>query len=156
VHCIRDEENELMSEIVGDWMSADVVVASPDEQLGEAIRKLRLNRIRHLCVVDTCGELVGILSDRDVSRALPSALSEGAEAEYSRMFERITVEQLMTRSPITVEAKDTLTVAADQMVEARISALPVMDGVSLVGILTETDCMRALARGGEEADRRVA
>jgi CBS domain-containing protein len=135
-----------MMSTVADWMTTDVVVVTPDEHLSDALRKLHRNRIRHLCVVGAGGELAGMLSDRDILRALPSTFAANASESYERLLEAIHVGQVMTRALLLAAPETLLNAAAERMLVARVSALPVLEGGALVGILTETDCLRALCR----------
>jgi acetoin utilization protein AcuB len=112
--------------------------------IAEALRMVRQHRMRHLPVVDD-GELVGIVSDRDLRLAMPSPL--GAETpEFVALVESTPVEAIMARDVITVGPTDTLEDAAVRMRRSRVGALPVTDaGGKLVGILTETDILHAFA-----------
>jgi|CXWL01.1.fsa_nt_gi acetoin utilization protein AcuB len=134
-----------MGKKVGDHMSTDVIVTHTGLQLSDAVRMMKLNQIRHLCVMSAGGQLVGIVSDRDVSRALPSALVHGADAEYTRVLENTRVGHIMTRVPVVASPQLPLARAALLMRERHIDALPVVEGGELVGILTSTDCLSVLA-----------
>jgi acetoin utilization protein AcuB len=134
-----------MKDVVADCMSTDVIVADFGVPLAEAVRLMNLNKIRHLCVVSAAGQVVGILSDRDISRALPSALSEASRSEFTRVLEMTHVGQVMTRDPMVVSPTMPLNLAALLLRDYRINALPVVDNDQLVGILTTSDCLSALA-----------
>lgn len=134
-----------MRDVVADRMTSDVVVAHPALALDEAVRLMKLNKIRHLCIVSAGGHLVGVLSDRDISRALPSALSENSGSEFTRIMEMTRVGHIMTRAPVVVSSTTPIGRAAVLMRDHRIDALPVVDRGQLVGILTTTDCLGALA-----------
>ncbi|MFZ5477477.1 MAG: CBS domain-containing protein [Myxococcota bacterium] len=67
----------------------------------------------------------------------------------------MTVSEIMTPDPLTVGREDTLLNALDLMVQNGIHELPVMDGSSLVGIITERDLRSALGKGVRTVDERV-
>jgi acetoin utilization protein AcuB len=126
--------------LVQDVMHADVVTVAPRSTLAEAFELARRRGIRHLPVVDG-GVLVGIVSDRDLNRALPPGTAAPAPE-----LAALAVERLLTRPVITTGPTVSVEEAARVMVSEKISALPVTDGGRLVGIVTETDVVALLVR----------
>lgn len=128
--------------LVKNRMTRDPVAVPSTASLAEALRLVGRHRLRHLPVVDG-GELVGILSDRDLRLAMPSPL--GAERpEFVAQVEATPVEAIMARDVITAGPTETLEDAAVRMCRHRVGALPVLDEAGrLVGILTESDILRA-------------
>jgi acetoin utilization protein AcuB len=123
-------------------MTRDPVAVSPDDTLAHALQLTRERRIRHLPVVRD-GELVGIVSDRDVRLAMPSPLGT-ADPERAAFLHNTTVAQVMVREVVTAGPLETVEDAARLLVRHRIGALPVVDGFGrLVGILSETDILHA-------------
>jgi acetoin utilization protein AcuB len=123
-------------------MTLDPVSIAPDAPLGEALRLTREHRIRHLPVVSG-GDLVGIVSDRDLRLALPSSV-EDADAAGTARVEESPVSGVMTANVITVGPGDTLEDAAVRMRRHRVGALPVVDAAgALLGIVTESDVIAA-------------
>jgi acetoin utilization protein AcuB len=107
-------------------------------------------RFRHLLVVE--GErLVGIVTDRDIRLNLPSPATSLSVWELNYLLARLTVRDVMSRSVITIGADRHAAEAARIMVDHKIGALPVLDGERLVGIVTETDFLRAFALSYAEA-----
>jgi acetoin utilization protein AcuB len=142
--------------LVKNRMTRDPVAVSPDHTLAAALRLAREHRVRHLPVV-AGGELVGIVSDRDVRLATPSPYAEG-EPDRAEFLERTPVAQVMTREVISIGAADTVEDAARALVRHRIGALPVVDaGNRLLGILTETDILHAFVQmlGASGASTRL-
>lgn len=145
--------------LVKNRMTADPVAVGPSDSLADALRLTREHRIRHLPVVEG-GELVGILSDRDIRLAMPSPLAV-ADAERAAFLERTTISQVMTREVITAGPYDTVEDAAGQLCRHRIGALPVVDAFGkLLGLVTETDVLEAfasvLAAGGPSSRLEVS
>jgi acetoin utilization protein AcuB len=133
--------------LVGDIMQAPVITVRPDSPMAEAGRLLAQRGIRHLPVVDGAGALVGILSDRDFKRAVADP----------RGLETLRVDALMTREVITTVGRVPVEEAARLMVMEKISALPVVEGGRLVGIVTETDILDLFVRalGASEPSSRL-
>lgn len=130
--------------LVRSRMTPDVLTVTPTSPLGEALRITRDHSIRHLPVIDENG-LVGVVSDRDLRLAAPPVWATGSDYEELRQaFESKCVRDVMTVHAIVSTTEDTpIEDAARLLYEHRIGCLPVMRGNQLVGILTETDVMRA-------------
>lgn len=143
--------------LVRDCMQREVVTLSPDDSLATAVLETSRNRLRHLPVVLANGDLAGIVSDRDIRLAMPSPLAT-SEADSADFLERTAVAGIMTRDVITVEPEAPIEDAAKLIYRHRISALPVLDEkMRLLGILTETDIMRAFLQilGVSEPSTRI-
>ena len=126
---------------VEDRMTRKVFTLAEDQSLREAIAVMQRNRIRHAPVVS--GEkVVGILTDRDVKRASPSALSGIDQAQYDRVLNETRVGQAMTRNPFTVTPSTSIRDAVKVLIDRKYSALPVVEDDRLVGIITGTDMLR--------------
>jgi acetoin utilization protein AcuB len=65
-----------------------------------------------------------------------------------RSFRSIVVKEVMTEDVVTTTPETPLTAAAQIMVDRKIGCLPVVEGNALVGILSESDIVSAVARGG--------
>jgi acetoin utilization protein AcuB len=127
--------------LVEDVMSRSVVTLAPEATLRETVDLLQSNRIRHVPVLDG-SIVVGIVTDRDVKRALPSVLSGVDRDEYDRVLETTKVAQFMTREPRTVTPKTNLKAAVEIFLELKVGGLPVVEDGHLVGILTNIDILR--------------
>jgi len=128
---------------VAQWMKKDPITISPETGVWEAARLLRQYRIRHLPVVKR-GKLVGIVTDRDVKRVLPSPATSLSVYEVSYLLDRLEVKEVMTKEVITVGPLVPIEEAAKIMHDRKIGCLPVLEGEALVGIITETDLLAAL------------
>lgn len=128
--------------LVRDVMTADAIAVPPETSIVEARRLMDESRIRHL-LVTRAGELVGIVTDRDVRLAMPSNATSLSAWELSYLLDKLPVGEVMTRTVITVGPERTAVEAARLMLDHKIGALPVIDEGRRVGILTETDVLRA-------------
>jgi CBS domain-containing protein len=132
-------------------MTGALITAEPETAVLDARSLMQKERIRHLLVTDKRGELLGIVTDRDIRLNLPSQATSLSVWEINHLLTRLTLDKIMTRSVITVgpdrEARD----AAQLMLEHSIGALPVVDAGRLIGIVTETDLLRAYVRSADAA-----
>jgi acetoin utilization protein AcuB len=145
--------------LVGELMTTAVnlITVPPPTPILEARRLMQEKRIRHLLVTEA-GRLLGIVTDRDIRLNLPSRATSLSVWEINHLLLKLTVDEVMTRGVITIgpdrEARD----AAQLMLDHSIGALPVTDGGRLVGIITETDVLRAFVwmSGGRAATPPVS
>ena len=143
------ETDHLLTHKVGDLMRVNVLSVTPDAPLADVIHLFRTRRIRHAPVV-LRSKLVGIVSDRDVRRALGWASVRDMQAEREgRMLDTVspqTAGDVMQQHVRTAELSTVLRDALRLMLEERIHSLPVVEAQCLKGIVTETDFLRAFAR----------
>ncbi len=136
-----------MQRRVRDVMTTEVKTLQRNDELSVADDLMRMARIRHLPVLDDDGEVVGIVSQRDLFRgALARALGYGERAQ-DRILGMLVVKEVMTNNPLTIAPDASVSEAARQMLERKIGCLPVVEGGRLVGILTESDLVRLTAEG---------
>lgn len=144
---------------VADLMSTKLYVVAPDDSVEGAVRMLQQRGVRHLLVLDG-HDLVGILSDRDIKRALDPEKNRRKKlmnlGGLYFLLEPILVREIMTKDPTFVSPATTAQEAATIMVERRFGALPVVKAGRLVGIVTESDLLRFFAGQGEIARVRPA
>ena len=133
---------------VKDWMSSKLITVTPETGVSAAWDLMRARRVRHLLVVRTFG-LLGILSDRDIRLALPSPATTLSAWEINFLLSKLRVETIMTRTPVTIPSDRSVSEAAAIMIERRIGALPVVDGETVRGIITQTDVLRAFTSAPE-------
>jgi len=129
---------------VGRVMHTDLVTATPDTPIAKARDLLAEKRIDHLLVVDGKKGLKGIVSDRDIKQSWASPATSLSTHELNYLLSRVTVGMIMVKKIITVSPATTIERAAYIMQENRISALPVLEGETLSGIITTTDVMGVL------------
>src|SRR3970040_679659 len=122
------------------WMSGEPLTVTPEASVEHVIRLMRARAIRHLLVMD--GErLAGIVSTRAVRRLLLAG-------EHA-MPPSAPVRQVMTESPVTVSPETPLVVAARELLDRKIGALPVVVGDRPIRILTKSDALEALLAWAE-------
>lgn len=131
---------------VGRVMNTYLVTVPPDTTVLKAKDIIQNKQINHLLVVDKKGELLGIVSDRDVKQAWASPATTLSVHELNYLLSKLTVETIMAKKIITISSGTTIETAALIMQENRISALPVMEAKKLVGIITTTDVLEVLLR----------
>ncbi|QXE89069.1 CBS and ACT domain-containing protein [Geomonas subterranea] len=130
--------------LVRDRMTQNPITIIPDISVTEALRLMSEKKIRRLPVVDRSGQLVGIVSDRDLLQASPSPATSLAIWEIHDLLAKLTVEKCMAKDVITVSEDTPLEEAARIMVDRRIGGLPVVNAGKLVGIITESDLFNIL------------
>ena len=136
---------------VKDLMTRTPITTAPPTAVLDARQTMLRERIRHLLVVEN-GQLLGIVTDRDIRLNLPSPATSLSVWEINHLLARLTVSQVMSKYVITVDPDRDARDAARIMLDEKIGALPVVEGDRLVGILTETDLLRAFVRGAVEAE----
>jgi acetoin utilization protein AcuB len=130
---------------VRDIMSQEVVTLKAGDHLDLASDIMKLGRIRHMPVLSG-DHLVGMVTQRDLFRgAVSSVLSFRPSAEREWLA-KIRVEEVMTTPVFSAQSDWTVRQALDLMLDKRIGCLPVVEGERLIGLLSETDCLRLLVR----------
>lgn len=134
-------------------MKTELVTLAPEVTLREAVRLELQRKIRHIPIVDASGALLGIVTDRDIKRALPSPLTgQLAREDYDAVLDGTPLAKVMTRDPQSVSPDTTLAEAVKLMFEKKIGGLPVVESGRLVGIFTQTDalalCLDLLEKNG--------
>jgi len=127
---------------VGVMMQKQVITATPDMALADVQRLMRDNHIRHVPVVSG-KRLVGIITDRDVREASPSPATTLTRGEIAYQMTTIPIKQCMTKDVVWIEPDVDLIQATRLLLQRKCGCLPVVDNGTLVGIITEMDCLRA-------------
>jgi acetoin utilization protein AcuB len=143
--------------LVKDRMTLDPITITPDTSYPEAYGFLRKKVIRHLPVVDTNQQCVGVVSLTDLLHASPASDRTLSIFEVNYLVANLHVREIMSSPPITVDEDTPLEEAARVMVEKKIGCLPVLRDGDLVGMITETDFFATFVEilGGEEASLRI-
>lgn len=126
-------------------MTPNPMVIKKDSLIQEALGLMRKKSIYHLPVVDDTGQVIGLITDRDIK--LASAFERS---------DHMQVSDLMIKKPYTVETVVSLRNVALYMAEHRYGcALVVRDG-QLAGIFTAEDAMRTLGEMLQESEQEKA
>lgn len=128
--------------LVRSRMTAEVQAVTPQHTIADALALTREHRIRHLPVVED-GGLVGIVTERDLRLAAPPVWAVGGEEVRAALSSK-KVGDVMGPHVITATPETPIEEAAKLLYENRIGCVPVMKDGTLVGILTESDLLRAL------------
>lgn len=128
---------------VRDSMTPAPITIKLDETLQGAMELMARKRIRHLPVVGGEGQLIGLVTDRDLRRAAPSPLFGGDQLKVEGQLDSTSIERIMIREPATIGSGARLQEAMKVMVEKKYGALPVIDRGRLVGIITPIDVMKS-------------
>ncbi|UCG12187.1 MAG: CBS domain-containing protein [Deltaproteobacteria bacterium] len=132
---------------VGRKMTTELITVTPDTPLFRARDLLREHDFKQLPVVDEQGKLVGILTDRDIKQAWASPATTLSIYELTYVLQKLTVEKVMVKDPITITPGATVERAARTLHDRKIGSLPVVEGEKLVGIITATDLKELLLDG---------
>jgi len=127
---------------VKDLMTKRPITVGPDLPVLDARYLMMSERIRHLIVMDGAA-LVGIVTDRDIRLSLPAHAPSLSVWEMAYLLARLTVGQVMSRTVIQVDPAREAREAARLLLDHKIGALPVVDDGYVIGILTESDFVRA-------------
>ena len=145
---------ELRARRVAEIMQAEVATLARGDRVDLADDIMRLGRVRHMPVVEGA-RLVGIVSARDILAASLTRALEFDPAHRRAFLRSVEVSEVMSAQVVSIEPDTTLGDAADLMLTRKIGCLPVArpDG-TLLGIVTETDLLRAAYLEGDPARPR--
>ena len=127
-------------------MATDVVALDRNASLGSAKDIMDRRRLRHFPVVEN-GNVVGVVSQRDVFRASLASMLGHNERTEKAFLDNLSIKGIMSDPPITVTADTRISEAARLMVEKKVGCLPVVDGNRLIGLVTDTDFLKVLGGG---------
>jgi acetoin utilization protein AcuB len=128
---------------VGAWMTSTVITIKPDASLRDAGKLMKGCHVRHLPVVQG-GNLVGLVTDRDLNAAYPSPATSLSVAEIQAAWGQIPIAAVMRRQVIAVAPRTPLAEAARLMRDHKLEALLVLKGGEVVGIVTVSALLEAL------------
>ena len=135
---------------VRELMTAKPITVDPETPMLEARQRMVAERIRHLVVVENA-RVVGIVTDRDIRLNLPSPATSLSVWEINFLLAKLTVGGVMSSAVIVIDPDRSIAEAARIMIDHKIGALPVVEEGRLVGIITESDFVRAMAGAGHAA-----
>ncbi len=130
---------------VSELMQTKVQTVHPDDAVNDAVVTLTDAHVSALPVVDETGHMIGVISSTDI---LTSEAEARDAVEREALFEQMMVRDIMTPRPLTVSSDADVREAAQQMLYAEVHRLFVISGNQLVGVISTTDIVRAVAVGG--------
>lgn len=127
---------------VAEIMQSNLMTVRGTDTIGEAIALLAESHVSGVPVVAERGRLVGVLSNSDILEALAD---KSDPEERERLFEETTVQEIMTARPQTITSDASVKDAAQRMLYLEVHRLFVEDNGRLVGVVSTTDLVRAMA-----------
>jgi len=134
--------------VLSDIMTVRIVTVEMDDRLEVVKEIFDTKNFHHLLVVDEHQKLSGIVSDRDLLRALSPYVGSAAETSRDLATLNKRVHQIMTRHPITLHPESTIAEAVNLLLANSISCIPIVDDkLRPVGIVSWRDLLKSLAGG---------
>ena len=126
-------------------MTARLVTVEIDDPLEVVKQIFDSVKFHHLLVVDSATKLCGVISDRDLLRALSPYIGTASENARDTATLKKRVHQIMTRQPVTLPPEATVADAVKVFLEHRVSCIPVVGpGFKAVGIVSWRDVLKSL------------
>ena len=153
--------------LVDDVMTREVTFLNPDQTISDAVTELAGQGISGAPVVDAGGQLVGIITEKDILNALKNtgkrlkmvypSLSMVSVSFIETMEEKETIDafkeiantkvsQIMTKAITTVQSGSKLALVVNFIMLKGINRIPVMDGGKVIGIVSRADIIQGLAK----------
>lgn len=129
---------------VAELMATDLTVVNEDVTMAEAVLQLADAHVHGAPVVDRRGRIVGVLSSSDILQATAESAGTG---DSEAVFSQTLVRDIMTTPPRTVRGDDDVRTAAQRMLDLDVHRLFVEEGGELVGVISQSDIVRAVANG---------
>ena len=133
---------------VRDLMTERVFTLRENDRLLDLEELMSSRHVRHVPIVDRDGELVGLVTHRDLARGVLGRMDDVPIGVEEDILRRRRIGEIMVTDPDTIEPDTPLREAAETMLENKIGCLPVTEGTRLVGILTEADFVRDFLERG--------
>ncbi|BBL73362.1 CBS domain-containing protein [Methylomagnum ishizawai] len=136
---------------VGDLMHTKVFTVEEEALIERVFFLMHYEKIRHVPVVNKKSEVIGIVSDRDLYKALgpknnSNVIEESGDKAAALHVVPQKVRHIMHRAVLTINPNEQISDAAAIMAKHRIGALPVVKDNKLVGIITTTDLLRYFSK----------
>lgn len=112
----------------------DVTTVAPEDAVLDVVAQLKSRRIGAVVVLDSSGQIAGILSERDVVHAL---------ADHGSDLTRLKVGDLMTKTVTTCTPSQDVNDVMRQMTTGRFRHVPVVEGGKLAGLVSIGDAVKA-------------
>jgi acetoin utilization protein AcuB len=130
---------------VGDIMTARLVTVEMDDRLDVVKQIFDSLKFHHLLVIDEHKKLTGVVSDRDLLKALSPQLGSAAETTRDAATLNKRVHQIMSRKLLTLQPHAAVADAVQLFLEHSISCIPIVnEEFKPVGILSWRDVMKLM------------
>jgi acetoin utilization protein AcuB len=138
-------------------MTPNPIVADSKTNYNDALHLMKQNHIKHLPIIDNKGKPVGIVTQANMLRASPSAVTTLNVFEIVSFLDNVTMDSIMTSPVLAVDESCSITNAANFMLINKIDSLLVMRDETLVGIITIADIFRTFIEitGGGQPGTRI-
>lgn len=130
---------------IGEVMCRPVRTLRKRASLAEAAAALVDRGFTAIPVIDDAGHLVGMVTDADVLKGRESTADTAGSVDAASGRASVTVGEIMTTPVATLTPQSDVDDAARVMVEEKVGAVPIVEGSTLVGIVTRRDVLRAAA-----------
>ncbi|MCQ2970170.1 CBS domain-containing protein [Methanobrevibacter gottschalkii] len=130
---------------VKEIMTGDVVAVSPTDRLIHARRLMIDAHIGRVPVIEE-DELKGIITSKDLMRAFIDFRKNVPEKHQKSQIKEVLVEDIMSSNPSSVSKKMSISDVSKIMIETGFNGLPVVEDGKVIGIITQTDILRLIAK----------
>ena len=137
-------------------MSKKLITITKDEPLSKAVDIMIAGKVSGLIVVDGLGNLIGVLSEKDIFKALFPRYKQYFQPNLAlnhKAIKKVSMEKLsrpigkvMSKRIVTIKESDSLAKAASLIIMKKVNRLPVVKGKKLVGIISRRDIYHALLK----------
>ena len=138
--------------LIKDIMTHDVIAIGPEIPIVDAVTMMKLRNIQHFPIMDESGQLVGIVSERDLL-----IVSSEHETAPQNIELKDPVNKIMTQNVKTCNSLEPIEEVAKRLLKQNIGSMPVIDNNKLVGIVTAKDFLKAVEKisGSELETTRI-
>lgn len=143
-----------MHMLVRDWMKSTPTKIPSDTLVTEAKRMLIDNNLNALLVVDN-EHLRGLITRHNIMRMSHYVMRTQNADEISFFINRLKVRDIMVRSPVTVQADDSIRQSLKYGNELMVAQFPVLDGEKVVGIISAKEIFQLAAHFAGALDDSV-
>lgn len=136
----------MTTKLAKETMTGSLITIGWNEPMKTAYNRMRQHGLRHLPALDDSREIVGMVSDRDVQRAMVSQIDHKnhLSSESIEFDPEARVRDYMAWPVLTVDEETDLKLVAERMLREKISSLLVQRHGQTVGILTTDDLLKVL------------
>jgi CBS domain-containing protein len=139
----KQKHSKPIDATIASIMFPEPIAMHPDDRVVSLATRLAQTGVRHACVVDGEGCVVGIVSDRDVRRVLGDPMRALSMQSLPEALHALRVDQVMTPNPRTIDQDQPISLALSVLLSTRFGALPVVDERDrLRGIVSYMDMLK--------------